>query len=361
MSINDEFKVQASGDLEELLLGINDDCFPRCGDLPYRDRYLNIKRVLRPIQEDVVACALAESAQDGSHRLVYLNDHGPAHVDMVIKRATLLLRCFKMHHLKAYELFMLCCAIQLHDVGNVFGREGHERKIVQISQQYCSDYFNNPAEKKYIDSIALAHGGRVGINDKDTIGKLNALTTCSGVSIRPRLLAAILRLSDEIADDSSRADDIALSMGILPESSQIYHYYSRALHTVQLAYNNDNGFNTIELHFAFDSDIAQKEFNVGEDIRKHLQDEIYDRSLKMERERRYCNCFMRPCLSIDRIEVNIFVWHTRNPYATDEIKYVLTDSGYPLIPEDGCIGNIIQGIRSGEDTLRKLIDEGGEL
>ena len=51
-------------------------------------------------------------------------------------------------------------------------------------------------ERRIIGDIAKSHGGK-----DDPIGKLQSEDHISGIKIRPRLLASILRLADELAED----------------------------------------------------------------------------------------------------------------------------------------------------------------
>ncbi len=80
-----------------------------------------------------------------------------------------------------------------------------------------------------IRNIAAAHGGKGSKGDKDTIRKLAETDALLGEEIHPRILAALLRFSDELADDRSRAARFALATGQLPAKSQVYHRYANAL------------------------------------------------------------------------------------------------------------------------------------
>ena len=60
-----------------------------------------------------------------------------------------------------------------------------------------------------------------------------------------------------------------------------------------------------------------------------MLDEIYERTLKMHRERSYCMRFLRPEISIDRIDVEIKVYSKDYGRELAKIPYRLEESGYP--------------------------------
>lgn len=107
---------------------------------------------------------------------IWLTDHGPNHISTVIRRASDLVfngSCV----LTPYESYILLVAAHLHDVGNIFGRTGHEQKITKVlfsSDDELNSLFGRDAfEKRMIFHIAMAHGGYADTpGDKDTISKL---------------------------------------------------------------------------------------------------------------------------------------------------------------------------------------------
>jgi hypothetical protein len=81
--------------------------------------------------------------------------------------------------------------------------------------------------------------------------------------------------------------------------------------------------------FDITRDDATQMYGKG-DKQVYLLDEIFDRSLKMHRERIYCMRFLRPSISIDKIEVSIRIYPPRyidDPIVT--IDYRMEEAGYP--------------------------------
>jgi len=262
---------------------------------------------------------------------VYLTGHGILHIRTVMTRVSDLLDSSAPHGLSCYELYLLLAAIHVHDVGNIQGRKDHESAAADAVNKYDILFGTDDVEKRLIFRIADAHTGRRG-NDKDKISKLQETDHVLGNTVHPRYLAALLRFADELADDRSRTSKTELDSGAIPKESEIFHRYAYALHSVVVSGN------TVRLSFDMTSEEAGKTFQRnGSQI--YLLDEIYDRMIKMHCERIYCMRFLRPTISIDRIDVSIAVFGPRyidDPLAT--INFRMEEAGYPTDSSRGILG-----------------------
>lgn len=347
----------------------------------YPERYEEVKRALLPIHETVEKGAMAAGAIEWMQRsieiiekieneaerkyelekliqsdpVVYLNNHGKGHVDKVIARVSEMLHFFDRGHLTPYEGFLLLCAIQAHDIGNVFGRTDHEKSCQEILEDKAKPFIPDKIERKVIEKLAMVHGGTVD-GERDTIGFLSESKRLHDRKIRKKLLAALLRFGDELADDSTRADREGIEKGTILDGSLIYHYYSDALHTVVIDKDRESGRVQLNLSYEFDSDVAAMQFTKN-GSKKYLLDEIYGRVLKMERERRYCMRFLRPNFSLDAIRVEITIQNAKNLLKTDKINFTLEENGYPTEPASGHMKNFLSEIRSGEEEIQYLTRE----
>lgn len=383
--MDEGFRLEHNKNLEEWLNDQQDVSFPPFiaarGEKPYPKRYFELKNALLPIHGTVEKAAMAAGAIDWmtqsiaiinqisdindrknkldklmkSDPIVYLNNHGSGHVDKVIMKVSEMLHYFDRGHLTPYEGFLLLCAIQVHDIGNLFGRVDHERLCQEILEDKAKPFIPDKIERKVIEKLALVHGGAFN-GDKDTINFLSPNKKLHDRKVRKKLLAALLRFGDELADDSSRADSEGLEKGIILEGSRIYHQYSQALHNVTIEKEVENGRVQLNLSFEFDSIVAKQLFKKN-GKKKYLLDEIYDRTLKMERERRYCMRFMRPFFSLDAIRVEIFIQNAKNAFLSDKIQYTLEENGYPSDPAPGHIKRFMTDIRSGKEQIQYLTRE----
>lgn len=297
----------------------------------YGQRYAEMSGKLnREFHPNVEA---GSSASDGG----LLTDHGPDHIKTVINRAAALLNApNNTNALSGYEIYLLLCAIHFHDLGNIFGRVKHEKRIEEMMELVDSHMGDN-VERRYIRQIAEAHGGKVG-DEKDTIRHLEANAVCNGMDIRPQLLAAILRFADELADDRYRARNVLLKLGAIPDSSLIYHKYASCLHSVMVR----PASKTVELHFSVSVEdliepFPKYNYKTEEFDAQYILDEIFERCLKTYLERAYCNRFTTPSVEIRSIVVKIGCTKKREKIGDElpEVNFRLEERGYPNGPVSG--------------------------
>jgi uncharacterized FlaG/YvyC family protein len=267
----------------------------------------------------------------------YYTAHNSEHFDEVVRHAGDLLGATDNNidswkTLSPYELYVLLVAIRVHDVGNIHGRELHEKQCFPFLRQHQELLGGDPSELKTIARIAEAHGGEQN-GSKDTISFLNTIEHVANIKIRSRLLAAIVRFADEICEHSGRAAKYLLKHGKIPKHSEIYHKYALAIKGS--IYNSQDR----RLHVTFNittDDIVQtwgcgdrKKDNTHYDT-IYLIDEILDRIEKMDRERRYCNMYSRGTYAVESIRATISIV---DPITLDEIGEIpvpeLMDEGYP--------------------------------
>jgi hypothetical protein len=303
--------------LVEWLASCQKTMFPGNGITNYYARFVAVQDYLNQnVHPHVTPLAML---QDGG----YLTDHGPEHVQTVIRRASQLVE-HEGCELSPYEVYILLVGIHIHDVGMIVGgRERHEINQEAVMERLGMLMGEDRGEKVAIHKIAAAHGGSIN-GDKDTIGKLPENEALLGQRIRPRILAALLRFADELADERARAARFIMAVGQLPQGSEVYHKYAHALQSVIAQVPGDS----VALDFEMTVEDACRTFGKA-DRRVYLLDEIFERTLKMHRERVYCMRFLRSLISIDKINVTVRVY---GPHYSDEresVTYRLEESGYP--------------------------------
>lgn len=360
---NDKSIVECES-LEEWLMNQKDNEFPKYypdkGQKSYPDKYNDLKNALVPIHANVEKGAMLESVnkwrreiidelselkksddenketrigelEESLHNdpVIYLNQHGVGHVEKVAEKVLELIKKFQFDYPSASEVFILLCAIQIHDIGNVYGREGHEKSFQAKFQEIVQRIISDSVTQKNIMKIAQVHSGNMN-GDKDTITKagLQNDKTWFNKKIREQLLAALLRFGDELADDSSRYDVVAMDLNQIPEESRIYHEYSKCLHAVNIFDHSMNKTCYVSLEYYVDSSAVTIEYKKGEKAIL-LIDEIFNRTKKMEQERRYCMRFMSPFIPLTEIRVKIEIEPQEDFTQSEVITYTLKEKGYP--------------------------------
>lgn len=312
---------------------------------PFHSKYTSFKDYLdNNLHQEVTKSAILAEMRGNTDfdKVIYLNDHGPKHIETVIERASQLVNNGDLLTLNAREVFLLLNAIQVHDVGNFYGRYSHERKVLQAIKEGLAPVLFDSTEVNYINEIAQVHGGKVKFKDgsetKNTIQSIRVDTKSDGYDIRLQLLAAILRFADELADDRHRCDIKALKEGTIPKGSEVFHAYAFCLDTVKV----DHTDKKVELHFKIPKEFVFKKFGKiskgGNSVKRvYLIDEIFQRALKMHYERIYCSKFWRRNIDIDKIWVRMEFYATPsgNSFKEDElvvhrdITFTLQDNEYP--------------------------------
>ncbi len=260
----------------------------------------------------------------------YLTDHGPDHVATVIQRASELVAADGCT-LTGYEVYLLLAAIHSHDVGNIYGREGHERRAERILEHLGELFGDDTIEKRCILKIAEAHGGK----PKDKIDRLEETTDILGRKIRMQMLAAILKFADELADERARSGRFFISEGLLPSESEVFHHFAHALHSVVI----NTAQYEVNLSFELNREQVTKALGktrTNEPGEKDVEyvllfDEILRRTWKTHLERIYCMRFLAPAIRINRINVRIEFFDNYSQIG-DPIAYRLEDAGYPDYP-----------------------------
>lgn len=324
-----------------------DSDFPKDGGLPYQQRAKQTFELLAPFYAEV----LAKSVRPDSG---YLTAHGADHIRTVLARAQdLVTGAFGNLVLQPYELHLMVMAVLFHDLGNAAGREGHERKHAEIMGRLGLIAGTESVERRTIRQIAAAHGGSR-LNNKDTLSTLDRRTTILHQQIRPRVIAAIVRFADELADDFSRASAFlnfeTTGMGV-PQESEVYHQYAKSLHSVTI----DRRDRYVLLRFAFHESLARALLGKGAG-KVYLFDEIHERTLKVHRERIYCARFWEAQVPLEAIRVEIEV--DQDDSSLDPLiktTYTLSESGYPTDPSSIAeCATIAPDITSGLELISRI-------
>ncbi|HEY3295383.1 MAG TPA: hypothetical protein VGL38_08085 [bacterium] len=230
--------------------------------------------------------------------------------------------------LTPYETYVLLAATYLHDVGIVYGRKEHELKCHEVLATLGSRAGDDVIEKLIIVRIAQSHGGLTPTGEKDTIRNLDFRTRILGEHVRVQVLAALLRLSDELADERERANRFILEHNEkLLAGSEIYHAYSFALQSA-IVEPPDIYLDFELLKKYADRTLAKEQGSV------YLLEEIYKRTLKVQQETVYCMRFLRPLITVDRVRVKIDVFdnYDSNTFLVprEQIGYTLEEpTAYP--------------------------------
>lgn len=285
--------------------------------IDYFSRYQSLKQYLKKnVHKNVILGANLKEPE------ILLNDHGEDHIDTVIERASELVGS-PLCDLNALEVYILLICIQIHDVGNIFGRYRHELNSKSIIEEVENIICFDSTEIKVIYDIAKSHGGKTETGDKDKISKLNEIEKFLDNNVRARFISSILRFADELADDKRRSNLKLVFEDAFPKQSQVFHVYASCLDNVVIEHDSKS----VELHYKIPADFVDKEFGKLESSILIL-DEIYNRVIKMHYERIY---FMRFSSNyIDIRNITVFIdFYDKYISAFEPISFDIYEKGFP--------------------------------
>jgi len=255
-----------------------------------------------------------------------LSDHSDRHIDNVLKNCGRLISLIhETHNLTSVDLYCLAMIVLFHDVGNLFGRDDHQKKVGEIFDWVRGTTSDLRHERTLVLKAARAHRGEAGDGSSDTLKELNEYDHLEDHQVKLRELAAILRFADELAEGPQRTSDFMRMRGAFSPGSAVYHDYS-SITNVHI----DRGGGRIML--TYEVDIASRSIEDDAWLRSLLEFS-YKRVIKLNQERRYAR-FYAPCLSpfrITSVEVNFHSGTALLPVSLPPIQ--LDDK---TIPGDPC-------------------------
>jgi hypothetical protein len=254
-----------------------------------------------------------------------LTDHGARHLADVMRRASELL---VSHHdqLTPEELYILCVSILFHDVGNLHGRRDHQRKISGIYAQARGTDARFKGERNAVLAIAGAHTGSTSDGSHDTLKDLNHISF-QGTAIRARELAAILRLSDELAEGEHRTSAYLRNIGAYAPSSVVYHTYADVTD-----YSIQGNGGRIAITYTVDLELSAGIPMVGTVSLSSLLELCYKRIVKLDQERRYCKHYCTLLSSFAETWAYFHFYHQGQPVGSALDPIVLSDLVVPGTP-----------------------------
>lgn len=261
----------------------------------------------------------------------FITDHSLDHVNRILEKFS---RFLKPHLpvpgnlddrvIDLENLHLLMHAALWHDLGNLFGRIGHAKRIDIIFNQSKS-FLYEPPHYNCILHIAEGHSGTGSIETKIE----DACVSIYDNTVYPQFLSAMLRISDEIDEDSRRVEGRVVSM--VSKESQAYWQFCLFNESIIPVYVSDS-LGNVSLQIQIESKIKDKDVRakLGKNTEEVIAIEEYiNRINKMNQERIYCNKFLQQYSSlyfskIDKISTKIKICDDKDKIL-DKIHFDFTD------------------------------------
>ena len=155
-----------------------------------------------------------------------LTDHGPKHIRHVLENVFKLMDG-DLKHFSAIEHYILGLSVLFHDVGNLYGRKDHNKRVARF-YNHVRQAPKFDQEESLIVQIAQAHTGEALNGSRNTLADVPKASQLDGEPIRPREIAAIVRFADELAEGRQRTSEYMRRHRLYASESVPYHDYSAA-------------------------------------------------------------------------------------------------------------------------------------
>jgi hypothetical protein len=166
------------------------------------------------------------------------NDHGPTHIERVLNNLGGLIGPQSGKKQGAavgtFELFLSMLAIVAHDIGIIKGREGHAESSAALLADIAraNELLFDDHSTRILQTVIRCHSSSVDLVTE--CERFARRETFAGQSVRPGLVAALVRLSDELDEDRRRAERWVGKLTDLPEASRPYWEFCQHIQGIDL-------------------------------------------------------------------------------------------------------------------------------
>jgi len=248
------------------------------------------------------------------------NNHGPGHIGRVLDKLGELLgdRVLEEGIITPYELFLSMMAILYHDVGILRERKGHGDKSAEFLDVDDNDYIFDQRDKAIIRAAVVSHSSSKDIEKE--CAQFSATEHIGSHDVRPRVVAALVRLSDELDEDYRRADpQVAERVGIA-SASQFYWAFSQRILATRPNRQRQ------EIHVGVQFKPTDVDWTVQVDGKARLFFSAFAEKLaKINRERTYVGRFLPEALRYQRLIVSVKPL-PGNPAWTTPREFIFNDA-----------------------------------
>jgi hypothetical protein len=256
---------------------------------PFKDKYNLMKDRLLNVEYEHWAAGFPEG-----------NNHGRGHITRVLENLDHLVGSEPLAYLNVYELFLAMMAILYHDIGLLRQRERHGDISKELLEGDNNDaYIINKFDKEIISAAVVSHSASKDINAE--CSRFSTEEIVGQYRARPRVVAALVRLADELDEDYRRADVILQQRLNPPSESAFFWLFCQRIRGVRpnlLA-------KRIDFNFAPEINDVLRYGPVPGGKTRHFIAFCADKFEKINRERVTVNEFLPPELQYAGIHVDV--------------------------------------------------------
>jgi hypothetical protein len=256
---------------------------------PFYEKYVVLKQRL-----------LDNEYQHWAARFTDGNNHGPGHIERDLDNLDRLLgdRFLEDGLITLYELFLAMMSILYHDVGILAGRKGHADTSAKFFDEEGDTYIFETRDRDIIRAAVVSHSASKDIEEE--CSQFSPIEYFGSESARPRVVAALVRLADELDEDHRRASPVvAKRIGIAEGSEFYWAFCNRILAVVPLR-------ESLEIHVdvKFEADDGHR-IVLLEGSRRLFIPAFAEKLAKINKERVITTRFLPEALRYRRLVVSV--------------------------------------------------------
>lgn len=164
------------------------------------------------------------------------NDHGRGHIERVLANLSAILGTdpIERNTITTFELFLAATAVVAHDIGIIHGRKHHAERSAELLELIAktNTLLFDDHSLRVLGAAIKCHSSHVKI-DEGCEG-LSLTETFVGHQVRPRFVAALVRLADELDEDRRRAEAWVQDIAQVPEASRPYWEFCQRIQGIGL-------------------------------------------------------------------------------------------------------------------------------
>lgn len=213
------------------------------------------------------------------------NNHGPSHIKRVLEYLNHLLGAKPLELVKPRELFLAMMSSLYHDTGILRGRKEHAAKSALFVLEDRNTYILNEHEREIVSAVVASHSGTSDIETE--CSRFSSEENIGGATVRPHMIAALVRLADELDEDYRRADPILEQRLSIPNESKFFWRFCQRIRGIELRQPSHQIIFNIE----FKSEDIESFVCVDKKDRPFLS-EFANKLVKINKERVYVNKYL---------------------------------------------------------------------
>jgi hypothetical protein len=281
----------------------------------------------------------------------YGNNHGRGHITRVLENLDHLLGPKPLANISSYELFLAMMAVLYHDIGILRKREKHEEISKILLEGDDQDaYIINKFDKEIIAAAVVSHSSSKDIEQE--CRRFSTEEIVGGQKARPRVVAALVRLADELDEDHRRADAILQLRLDVPAESAFFWYFCQRIPGVR----PNLGAKRIDIGFVPDPQDTNRYGPVPGGKIRHFVMFCAEKFEKINQERVKMNRFLPEELRYAGLHVDVRPL-TNHPTWTSSRAFVFNDTTTSLMFIQSFPELLYQPARSAMVKVLKLMQE----